>query len=154
MQRFLTGFVPETASSNQGGTADAKVEGDTNTMADAITKCYLGNYELVGALAHEYGFEYAFFWQPAISIGNKALTSDEREIRSSMDSAMVDLFAATYARVEQSAPEHKHLFYIADALDGQTSQIWIDGDQHVTPEGNQVVAEEMLRELGPLRLGQ
>jgi hypothetical protein len=36
---------------------------------------------------------------------------------------------------------------LEDLFDGEDSQIWIDTWGHVTPRGNELVAERMIREL-------
>lgn len=116
---------------------------DAEDLADSVARIYLRNHELVGALSQEYGFRYLFFWQPTISVGEKRLTDDEHNIRSSMDPALVDLYDAAYRRMEQAALEYENLYYMGALFDKEPSQIWIDR-HHVTPPGNQLVAEHML----------
>jgi hypothetical protein len=120
---------------------------DTDSLAASIAQCYFGNYEIVGALAQKYGFEYDFFWQPMIAIGNKPLTNNEQDMRSSLDPALVDLYAATYRVVEQSAQEKKNFFYIANVFDDHRDEIWINFC-HVTPVGDHIIAQEMVNKLG------
>jgi lysophospholipase L1-like esterase len=119
---------------------------DTKSLADSIAKCYLANYELVGTLAQEFGFDYAFFWQPVIYIGNKPLTKDELEMKGD-EPGMVDLFTLTYPIIEHADFDHKKLYYIADDFKRQTAQIWIDA-MHITPVGNQLIAQSILQALG------
>jgi lysophospholipase L1-like esterase len=123
----------------------------SESLANSIAKCYLANNEIVSALAREYGFDYAFFWQPVISIGNKPLTSDEQNM--TMDPELVDLLSASYRIVENSAHEKKDLFYIANVFDGQSIEIWNDA-MHVTPVGNQLIAQEMMQKLGDQLVGK
>lgn len=116
---------------------------ETGSLGDSVTRIYLANYEIVGALAQEYGCKYFFFWQPVISVGEKQLTREEQEMRSQMDPALVDLVGVVYRNIELAAPEYEKLHYIAQPWEEQVSQIWIDW-AHVTPVGNQLIAEEML----------
>ena len=122
---------------------------DTDSLADSVAQIYLSNYKIVGALAQEYGFKYYFFWQPVISIGKKPLTEEEQNMRSIMDPALVNLLDAVYRDIELAAPEYENLYYIAHVFDEQDSQIYRD-HCHVTPVGNQLIAQKMLREF-PLR---
>ncbi len=116
---------------------------DTDSLADSVAQIYLNNYKIVGTLAQEYGFEHFFFWQPVISIGEKQLTTEEQEMRSGVDQARVDLCDAVYRNIELAAPEYENLYHITDVFDEQDAQIWIDW-AHVTPVGNQLIAQEML----------
>jgi lysophospholipase L1-like esterase len=126
---------------------------DTESLADSVAQIYLGNYEIVGALAQEYGFEYLFFWQPVISVGEKQLTVEEQEMRASMDPALVNLVAAVYRKIELAAPQYENLYYIAQPWEEQRAQVWIDW-AHVTPVGNQLIAEEMLDALDSQLAGE
>jgi hypothetical protein len=125
---------------------------DAETVADSVVQAYLGNYELVDALAQHYGFEYYFFWQPSILVGNKPLTEEERIFRSELDhfSTVVNLFMPTYQRIEQVAGAYPNLHNIADAFDKVDHQLWVE-HTHVTPEGNQLIAQEMLNVINNLQ---
>jgi lysophospholipase L1-like esterase len=119
---------------------------DPKNLASGIGKCYLANYNLVDTLAERYGFKYAFFWQPVIYEGKKPLTSDEKTMFGN-DPAMDELFVSAYPIIEQASTSHKNLYYIADVFDEQVQLIWNDG-MHVTPVGNQLIAQAMLQKLG------
>jgi hypothetical protein len=60
-----------------------------------------------------------------------------------MDPALVNLVGVVYRNIEPAAPEYENLYYIGQAVEEQVSQIWIDW-AHVTPVGNQLIAQEML----------
>jgi len=51
---------------------------DTGTLSDSIVETYISSYEIVHALAREYGFKPLFFWQPVITAGDKFLTDESR----------------------------------------------------------------------------
>lgn len=116
---------------------------DTESLGDSVAEVYLSNYEIVGALAQEHGFKYFFFWQPVVSVGDKQLTREEQDMRSGMDPALVNLVGVVYRNIELATPEYENLYYIGQAVEEQVSQIWIDW-AHVTPVGNQLIAQEML----------
>jgi lysophospholipase L1-like esterase len=118
---------------------------DTATLSDSVVKTYLGNYEIVDALAQKYGFKFFFFWQPVISIGDKLLTSEEQEMRRRMDPmepGVIELFESVYGRVQRVAKKYENLYYIAETFDSSNSEIWIDAT-HVTPVGNRLIAEKI-----------
>jgi hypothetical protein len=114
------------------------------TLAEAVGQTYFSNYEVVGALAQRYGFDYAFFWQPALPLGKKLLEPLEQQIKDGMDPALVSLYAETYHRVRQAAPGHPYFYDISDVLDDQPAPLWFDRS-HIVPEGNQVVVQRMVQ---------
>jgi hypothetical protein len=132
-------------ASQTGSTRIAEYE--NNNLASAIAQVYLTNYRLVDDLARDYDFEFYFFWQPVIFVTDKPLTEEEQRIIQQNQTAapgMADLYDATYRRIGEALMDHPHLFSISGVLDLQESQVFIDSN-HITPEGNQIVAEEMLR---------
>lgn len=64
---------------------------------------------------------------------------------------MVFLAEAVYEKLALKAPDYKFLWDISDVLDDEDYQIWIDKWGHVTPEGNPLVAGEMLSILRSLQ---
>ena len=119
---------------------------DTATLTNAMVETYIGNYEIVNALARKYGFKALFFWQPQIAVGEKPLTSEELEMRRELDPVVVEFYQSVYHRVQQVAKKYKNLYYIADTFDSAKSQIYID-QVHVTPVGNRLIAERIFREI-------
>ncbi len=114
----------------------------TEQLAQDTADAYLLNYNVVANLADVYGFDYAFFWQPVLPLGDKTLTPDEAQFVNGIDT-WLDLYAATYAEVEAAAPNYDNLHYSAGIFDEVEAFLWID-PFHVTPEGNAVVAQHML----------
>lgn len=115
---------------------------------------YLRNLDIVGALSKQYGFEYAFFWQPAIFAGRKHLSPEEERLRQHYSS-----------RIEETDIEYRemanllkvgspaHFFDISDAFDKEPDTIFVDF-VHVVPKGNELVAGrvyETLQRAGWLR---
>jgi hypothetical protein len=117
---------------------------DRSHLADAVADIYLGNYRIVDALAQEYGFEFSFFVQPHLAVSEKELTEEEQDLKSRMDPALASLAKAVYASIAAAAPGREHLWFIAGVLDEERTQIWIDQWGHITPEGNRLVAQEIL----------
>jgi hypothetical protein len=116
---------------------------DRAILSHSVARTYLSNYKIVSALAQKYGFKLGFFWQPIISIGGKPLTDEERDIKLSMDPALVALYDSVYRIIEQSASQYENLYYLGHIFDEYKSGIWIDA-MHITPAGNQIVAEKIL----------
>lgn len=126
---------------------------DPGDLADSIVAVYLKNYEIVEALAAQYGFDYVFFWQPVLVLGKKPLTMDEQAIKDATDPALVLLFEETHQRIERAAPVHPNLHDLSHVLDEQQAQIWFD-PLHITPEGNHLMAQAMLDVLARQRSGE
>jgi lysophospholipase L1-like esterase len=118
---------------------------DVSKLSDLIMQDYLGNYKIVSALAQKYGFKYFFFAPPIVSLGNKSLTPEEQEMKYRLESdvALYKLFTAVYQTFERESSKYQNLYSMVHIFDRYDSLIWID-EGHVTPIGNQVIAERML----------
>jgi lysophospholipase L1-like esterase len=118
---------------------------DVSKLSDLIMQDYLGNYKIVSALAQKYGFKYFFFAPPIVSLGNKPLTPEEQEMKYRLESdvALYKLFTAVYQTIERESSKYQNLYSMVHIFDRYDSLIWID-EGHVTPIGNQVIAERML----------
>lgn len=112
-------------------------------LAQITADAYRTNYELVSALAGHYGFDTYFFWQPVITMGNKALTAEEKVISDRVPGDFAQWYAASYQRVEVMAAAYDHLIYLAHIFDAKTELVWLDL-VHVTPEANGIIAQEMV----------
>jgi hypothetical protein len=118
---------------------------DVAKLSDLIVQHYLGNHEIVNALAQEYGFKYFFFLPPRIFRGNKPLTPEEQEMKHSVETeaAFYKLYTAVYETIERESSKYQNLYSMVHIFDRYDSLIWIDA-VHVTPIGNQLIAERML----------
>ena len=137
-------FNPAADSSlPENGPVDAEAE----ELGSATAEVYLNNYRAVDGLANEYGFDFYFFWQPHLALDEKHLTDHEQDMKSRLDPDLVDLAEQVYDRIENSQEQYERLWYIGDVFADRREQIWIDEWGHITPEGNRLVANEMLRVL-------
>jgi len=116
---------------------------DVATLRDSVVQSYLGNYEIVSALAKKYGFNYFFFWQPVLVLGDKPLTAEEQEMKHRIEPARIKLFELVNRAIEAKASKDSRLHSMAHIFDGINSLLYIDAG-HVTPVGNQLIAEKMI----------
>ena len=118
---------------------------DVATLSDSVARDYFGSYKIVSALAQEYGFKYFFFLPSTIALGNKPLTPEEQKMKHEEESktAFHKLSAAVYRAIEKESSKYPNFYSLVHLLDRYDSLMWIDG-WHVTPIGNQVIAEGML----------
>jgi hypothetical protein len=119
---------------------------DAESLSSSIIQTYLSNYKIVDGLAQKYGFKSFFFWPPHITIGEKLLTPEEWELKRSLDPALVKLYLAVYRKIKLLVPECKNLTYLGAIYDDYKSLLWLD-DAHVTPVGNELIAQKMLEVL-------
>ena len=119
---------------------------DAENLSNSIIQTYLSNYKIVDGLAQKYGFKSFFFWQPHITVGAKPLTTEECELKQSLDPALAKLYLLVYRKIELLVPEYKNLIYIATIYDYYKPLLWLD-DAHVTPRGNELIAQKMLEVL-------
>jgi hypothetical protein len=107
-------------------------------------------YEIVQGLSDDFDLDAYFFWQPYIGAGNKRLTGEEEAMLTSeamelaIDESLRVLVVETYRQAAVAASEYPRLHLIADVFDDVEESIWIDTWGHVTPIGNQIVAQRML----------
>jgi hypothetical protein len=119
---------------------------NTEVLGHAITHAYLTNYRAVKALANDFGFDYAFFWQPNLAYEQKPLTDEEKQLLEGIRverAAINKLLTVTYPEVRAATQDHDHLFYIADIFRDVTDRVYLN-DAHLTPVGNQKVAKRMM----------
>jgi hypothetical protein len=78
-------------------------------------------------------------------MGNKPLTSEEQEMkhRTESEAALYRLFTAVYQTIERESSKYQNLYSMVNIFDRYDSLMWID-EAHVTPIGNQLIAERML----------
>ena len=125
---------------------------DAATLNEYIATTYVQNHQIVDALAEQYDFDYAFFWQPVIGYGKKVLTPDEDAMLNDANAIRVKLNDQTYDRMQfiHSAYDAiapvleplEHVYNLSHLFDDQKKSMYIDF-VHVTPEANQMVAAEM-----------
>ena len=118
---------------------------DAGTLSDLLVQNYFGSYNIVSALAQKYGFKYSFFLQPIVSMGDKRLTTEEQEMKHSleMETAFNKLCTAVYKTAELESSKYQNFYTMAHIFDEYDSLLWID-EFHVTPVGNQLIAQKML----------
>ena len=118
---------------------------DVAKLSDFIVQDYLGNYKIVSALAQKYGFKYFFFLPPSVLLSNKPLTPEEQEMKHKAETerAFHKLYTAVYQTIERKSSKYQNLYSMVHIFDNYDSLIWIDAG-HVTPIGNQVIAERIL----------
>ena len=128
-----------------------KLQYDPNLLSDQVAEAYLDNYEIVSSLADKYHFDFYFFWQPHILMGNTRLSSEEQNMITglnwvlNLDPPLVELFQKTYKKIEAETPNYEHLYYLGNIFDPVEESVWIDTWGHITPKGNQIVANELIR---------
>jgi len=119
---------------------------DPISLKNSLLRNYFSNYKIVEGIAQKYGFKFLFFWPPFIGVGEKPLTADEQNLKHAVDPALVRLYLLTYRDVERLPEKPKNLIYLGHIFDGHEPLLWLD-EVHVTPDGNRLIAERMLRTL-------
>lgn len=114
-----------------------------DSLADRVVARYLDRNRMMRALAREYGFDYAFFWQPVQLRTKKTFIAEERLARRRAPQGLAELFDAVYSRVQVIAPREDHLYDISNVFDGESRFIYVDL-LHVVPEGNAMIVARML----------
>jgi lysophospholipase L1-like esterase len=112
---------------------------DTAVLTEMVLQAYFTNYQIVAALAGQYGFAYQFFWQPMMS-AEVWQTSGFSE-KSDLSVALLDeLYRQVYSQIAEQAGAYPCLADLSHLFDKQSESVWIDR-MHVTPPGNQTIAQ-------------
>ena len=114
---------------------------DPDGLARATVTNYFANMDVVNALGRQYGFDYAFFWQPVVFAGGKPLTAAEEQIRQAKKQA---LLAEWCLRVNKLVAQQQrpHFHDLTDAFDKTHELLFIDWC-HIIISGNHRIAERM-----------
>jgi hypothetical protein len=81
---------------------------------------------------------------PYISIGKKTLTTEEKILKGSVDPALEKLNQSVYQKVEPLFDICTNLYPMTEIFHDYAPLVWLD-DVHVTPPGNQIIAQKMLQ---------
>lgn len=146
--RILLGWVGRLTGTDFYAVGDYETMGlDRETLAQDTAAAALGNIDLLAMLAENYGFEYAFIWQPAPNVGGKPLTPFETGIVSEFSEGYRALFDRVYTLIEEAEAERDDLYSISDIFDDMEAWLWFD-PSHVFPEGNAMIADRIMTLVG------
>lgn len=108
-------------------------------LAERVAKAYLDNVDFALKLSKIYKFKVYFFWQPTLYSDTKSLSKYEQEIWSYQDMAIADM----WQRVTPLVLTNPNIIYLNRAFDGIQYTVFMD-HCHLLPEGNELVAKEIL----------
>jgi lysophospholipase L1-like esterase len=126
---------------------------EAENIAQSSMDSYEMNLQVVDALSRAYGFQPVYFWYPTSSVGKKPLTAEERDsIRREIQKDPVR-FQLKQAAYEICRKIHRPDFlYLGDTLDDKPTWFYLDA-VHLTPEGNQIMAEKIFQVLTKTKTG-
>jgi hypothetical protein len=130
------------------------VPADASAMAQRTLRNYLSNVDVVETLASHYHFRCAFFWHPSVRAGSKPLTSFEERLRLREEQKFPDseaVFRATYEAIRDL--KRPDLYYLGDVFKDHSESLYIEAN-HVGPEGNRLIAQQIFRLLNGLSEGK
>ena len=136
---------PQAAPTPLARGTDESLGLDVAALSDAIVQEYLGTYQMVRALARQYGFMYVFVMPPRLLLGNKPLTPEEQAMQQEAvsEAAFATLSSTVYHTLARTRAHYPHLYSMLHIFDHAEGLIWID-EVHVTPIGNQLIAASLL----------
>ena len=126
------------------------LDADFEFLGNQTVRIWLANYELVLALAGEFGFMVTFVLQPSLWVDGKPLyASEKRILAEEFESRAMTHIMATRAETSSiiqelsrrgSLPMNVHNF--EDVFNGVEKPLYIDY-VHTTGRGNKIVAERL-----------
>ncbi len=122
-----------------------------NTNLEGLAKSsvdnYFANMDTVQGLAKQYGFEYAFFWQPVIYTSHKGLVGDETQIKESKKLANLAAWTPiVYGHVHGT--QRPHFYDLTNTFDQSNQTLFLDWC-HITMTGNELIAHRMFEAIRP-----
>lgn len=115
-----------------------------NSLDDELAGLAIENYKLVAALASAYDFEYLYFWQPIVGVGEKSLTPPEQDSYQYLEeNNYIASIVAIYTQLEEEAQQSDRMYSLTDIFDDYDEQIYVD-NIHITLQGNEIVAQYMM----------
>jgi lysophospholipase L1-like esterase len=114
-------------------------------LTEGVAANFVANQEIVAALSRQLGFDFYVFIQPHLGVGEKPLTEDEQAMLYRMDESWAEIARQTYRHVRLVEAENDRIWDLSGVFDDISDALWIDDTGHITPEGNRLVAEEILR---------
>ncbi|HUF37327.1 MAG TPA: SGNH/GDSL hydrolase family protein [Anaerolineales bacterium] len=115
-------------------------------FAVEVGEVYLFNIALVSHMAERYGFDYQFFLQPVLTVGDKPLTEEEEAFSTGLDPVLVDLMSAVYEYIERTQADQAHFTSLSPIFDHVDGLVWIDAF-HLTGDANRLVAAAIAESL-------
>lgn len=127
---------------------DYEIGFDASTLSEEIALTYLSNYQTVQQLADLHDFDFAFFMQPLVFIGDKLLTEEEQLLMAELTrfGDTQNIVNDLYDYGEDFDRENTNLFSLSDIFDEETQVLYADF-MHLVPEGNEIVAREIFERL-------
>ena len=145
--RLAEHLLPSLGTMRAGPTAFRPVETDDGRLADNLVQVYLTNYRSVAALSREYGFAYAFFWQPTLGYRLKPLAPGEQRIlqaRIAEKPELSSLLSLVLPRIRAAARRHDRLFDVTDVFVNEPLWTFL-AEAQITPDGNRQVASRIVQ---------
>jgi lysophospholipase L1-like esterase len=109
---------------------------------------YLHNLKIIRMLGETYGFKVCAFWQPSLIYGHKALVPYERQFLelSTAEAFPFAALAPVYREAAQRSQQDGQFVFLGDIFDGNSQPLYLDW-VHLNPQGNQLVAQALARQL-------
>lgn len=114
---------------------------DLTGLAKASVNNYFANMDVVQGLAKQYGFDYAFFWQPVIYTSHKTLAGDEPQIKGSKKLAHLAAWVPQMYE-DVSGQQRPHFYDLTNTFDRTNQTLFLDWC-HITMGGNGLIAQKM-----------
>lgn len=132
---FLTRIFQKTTN-----TADTVENNFTEAVPERIANTYIQNAFMIEALSRAYNFRYLLVWQPTIF--TKATKSTDEKTLLTYDKMHPEiLYPIATRRLREK--KLKNFYDLTSVFDSTDQSVFID-ECHVTPQGNQIIAEKIV----------
>jgi hypothetical protein len=131
-------------------TGSTRLEGvELDALSDEVARIYVGNYQVIDALAQAYGFDYVFLLQSNLFETRKPLIPLEQLAFNSWGERLDTLSDLSYTAIRRRAEALPHFTDLTRLFDDREGFFWID-EVHIIPEGNQIAANRIAEIIAPM----
>jgi hypothetical protein len=122
-------------------------EEELGRRAKATVANYEANLKIIEALGKAYGFKAHFFWQPCLFYGSKPTDPFERELVRRRGDESSRTMRTVYEEAERRSAITGSFVFLGHEFDQVREPLFVDGANHLSPQGNQIVALDIARRI-------
>lgn len=129
---------------------EGSISGQEAERAKQVIAYYEAHIRQVKALGKEYGFKAYFFWQPNMFNPFRSAVGYERAILETASPVFIETQRQVYYEAKRALAgrEQEGVFFVGDLFNDVSEPVYLDWS-HTTMKGNQIVADRIVKTIGP-----
>ncbi len=120
---------------------------DVEKTTDEILDSYVKNTQMMQSIGDSYGIKTFFFWQPYIWSKSDTYGA-ENDIYDKASPLLRELATKAFLELYERKPADPPVILLSEIFNGYPDLVYVDF-VHVTAKGNELVAEQIVKEIEP-----